>query len=150
MSGITDLFKNPVETTVNSLISGAGDIISRLKADPTKVAEMEEAFKELQLKAVVSTDQLTATLADKVVDMLLREDYGQMPVMKRIVPFVELEEFNTSAIDMGAVGNKPLSDEYYDINRFSFTDAYADFLTNILEKPDYPEFKYHFPVVLPE
>jgi len=93
--------------------------------------------------------RLTATLADKVVDLLLREDYGMMPVMKNIVPFVELEEFNTTAIDMGAVGNKPLSDEYYDINNFSFTDAYTDFLTTILEKPDYPEFKYHFPIVLP-
>jgi 6-phosphofructokinase 1 len=93
--------------------------------------------------------RLTATLADKVVDLLLREDYGMMPVMKNIVPFVELEEFNTTAIDMGAVGNKPLPDEYYDINNFSFTDAYTDFLTTILEKPDYPEFKYHFPIVLP-
>ena len=93
--------------------------------------------------------RLTATLADKVVDLLLREEYGMMPVMKNIVPFVELEEFNTTAIDMGSVGNKPLSDEYYDINSFSFTDAYSDFLTNILEKPAYPEFKYDFPVVIP-
>ena len=93
--------------------------------------------------------RLTATLADKVVDLLLREEYGMMPVMKHIVPFVELEEFNTSAIDMGSVGNKPLSDEYYDINSFSFTDAYSDFLSKILEKTDYPEYKYDFPVVIP-
>ena len=93
--------------------------------------------------------RLTATLADKVVDLLLREEYGMMPVMKHIVPFVELEEFNTSAIDMGSVGNKPLSDEYYDINSFSFTDAYTDFLSKILDKPDYPEYKYDFPVVIP-
>ena len=93
--------------------------------------------------------RLTATLADKVVDLLLREDYGMMPVMKNIVPFVELEEFNTTAIDMGKVGNKPLPEEYYDIDKFSFTDAYSDFLTHILEKPETPEFKYHFPIVLP-
>jgi 6-phosphofructokinase 1 len=93
--------------------------------------------------------RLTAALADKVVDLLLREDYGQMPVMKKIVPFVELEEFNTTAIDMGAVGNKPLPDEYYDVNKFSFTDAYRDFLGNILETTAYDEFKYDFPVVIP-
>ncbi|HNY04102.1 MAG TPA: 6-phosphofructokinase [Bacteroidales bacterium] len=93
--------------------------------------------------------RLTSTLADKVVDLLLREEYGQMPVMKKIVPFVELEEFNTASIDMGAVGNKPLSDEYYDINSFSFTDAYRDFLTNILEVPAFDEFRYDFPVVIP-
>lgn len=93
--------------------------------------------------------RLTTTLADKVVDLLLREDYGQMPVMKKIVPFVELEEFNTTSIDMGAVGNKALSDDYYDVNRFSFTDAYTDFLTQILGKPEFLDFKYDFPVVIP-
>lgn len=94
--------------------------------------------------------RLTSTLADKVVDLLLREDYGQMPVMSKIVPFVELEEFNTTSIDMGAVGNKPLSVDYYDVNKFAFTDAYRDFLANILGKPEFDEFKYDFPVVLPE
>ena len=94
--------------------------------------------------------RLTTTLADKVVDLLLREDYGQMPVMKKIVPFVELEEFHTTSIDMGAVGNKPLSDDYYDINKFSFTPAYSDFLTQILIKPEFEEFRYDFPLVLPE
>jgi 6-phosphofructokinase len=93
--------------------------------------------------------KLTATLADKVVDLLLREEYGQMPVMKIITPHVELEEFNTTSIDMGAVGNKPLSDDYYDIGKFSFTPAYNDFLSNILEKPTYDEFRYDFPVVIP-
>jgi 6-phosphofructokinase len=93
--------------------------------------------------------RLTSTLADKVVDLLLREDYGQMPVMKKIVPLVELEEFNTTSIDMGAVGNKPLSADYYDINKFAFTDAYTDFLTNILGKPEYDEFRHDFPVVIP-
>jgi 6-phosphofructokinase 1 len=93
--------------------------------------------------------RLTQTLADKVVDLLLREDYGMMPVMKQMVPFVELEEFNTTAIDMGKVGNKPLSDDYYDINRFAFTDAYSDFLGKVLDKPDYDEFRYDFPVVVP-
>ena len=94
--------------------------------------------------------RLTATLADKVVDLLLREDYGQMPVVKNIVPFMELEEFNTTSIDMGAVGNKPLSQEYYNLDKFSFTDAYQDFLGNILDRPDLEDFRYDFPVVLPE
>lgn len=93
--------------------------------------------------------RLTSALADKVVDLLLREDYGQMPVMKKIVPFVELEEFNTTSIDMGAVGNKPLPAEYYDVNKFSFTEAYHDFLGNILDTPSFDEFKYDFPVVIP-
>jgi 6-phosphofructokinase 1 len=94
--------------------------------------------------------RLTTTLADKVVDLLLREDYGQMPVMNKIVPFAELEEYNTASIDMGAVGNKPLSDDYYDINKFSFTPAYRDFLTHILEHPMEDAFRHEFPIVIPE
>lgn len=93
--------------------------------------------------------RLTATLADKVVDLLLREDYGQMPVITKMVPFVELEEFNTSSVDMGAIGNKPLSDDYYDVSKFTFTPAYYDFLGKVLEKPDLEEFRYDFPVVIP-
>ncbi len=94
--------------------------------------------------------RLTMTLADKVVDLILREDYGQMPVMKEIVPYEHLEEFNTGSIDMGRVGNRSLPDEYYDVNRFQFSDAYVSFLGNILEKPRTIDFMYDFPVVLPE
>lgn len=94
--------------------------------------------------------RLTATLSDKVVDMLLREDYGQMPVMNRIVPYDELEEFNTSSIDMGKIGNKSLPEEYYDVNSFEFSESYVNFLSNILKHPRYEDFKYDFPVVLPE
>jgi 6-phosphofructokinase 1 len=94
--------------------------------------------------------RLTMTLADKVVDLILREDYGQMPVMKKIVPYEHLEEFNTDSIDMGKVGNRSLPEEYYDVNRFQFTDAYTEFLGNILQRPQTIDFMYDFPVVLPE
>ena len=94
--------------------------------------------------------RLTQTLADKVADLLIREEYGMMPVMKNLVPFVELEEFNTSAIDMGKVGNKPLSDDYFDANTFTFTDAYRNFLEIVMEKPEFGDFLYDFPVVIPE
>ena len=94
--------------------------------------------------------RLTTTLADKVVDLLLREEYGQMPTMNKIVPYHELEEFNTSSIDMGAIGNKALSKPYYDINKFQFTDAYTHFLGNVLEHKHYQDFDYDFPVVVPD
>lgn len=94
--------------------------------------------------------RLTQTLADKVADLLIREEFGMMPVMKNLVPYVELEEFNTSAIDMGKVGNKPLSDDYFDANTFSFTDAYKNFLGIVMEKPEFDDFLYDFPVVIPD
>ncbi len=94
--------------------------------------------------------RLTMTLADKVVDLLLREHFGQMPVMEKITSYVELEEFNTTSIDMGDVGNKPLPESYFDINTYTFTEAYKDFLSHILVKPTFPEFNYDFPVVVPD
>jgi len=94
--------------------------------------------------------KLTSTLADKVIDLLLREDYGKMPVINKIVPFPELEEFNTSAIDMGNIGNKPLPEEYYDLNKFAFNNTYNDFLRNIVGERVFPDFKYDFPIVVPE
>jgi 6-phosphofructokinase 1 len=94
--------------------------------------------------------RLTITLADKVADLLLREEYGQMPVMNKIVKHIELEEYNTSTIDMGAIGNRPLQEVYYNADAYTFTPAYEDFLSHILDKPEINEFKYDFPVVLPK
>lgn len=94
--------------------------------------------------------RLTQTLADKVVDLLLTQDYGKMPVMKKIVPYQELEEFNTTAIDMGDIGNQPLPLDYYDLDNFRFSDLYSDFLKNILQRVRYLDFDTDFPVVLPK
>ena len=93
--------------------------------------------------------QLTSTLADKVLDLLLREDYGQMPVMNKIVHSEDLEEYNSTSIDMGSIGNQPLHDIYYDKKKFAFTDAYINFLKNILNEPYLPTFGYDFEKVDP-
>jgi len=66
------------------------------------------------------------------------------------VDYVELEEFNTSSIDMGDIGNKPLPDLYYDAERFRFTPAYDHFLNMVLQRPRYTDFNYDFPVVIPQ
>lgn len=94
--------------------------------------------------------RLTSTLADKVVDLLLREDYGKMPVMRDIVPYCELEEFHTDAIEMGNIGNFPLPELYYNQNDFTFTDQYTDFLKNIIGDPFRMEFSTQFPIVIPQ
>jgi len=93
--------------------------------------------------------RLTAALADKVADLLIREDYGRMPVLNKIVKIGELEEFNTSSIDMGQIGNRQLQNDYYNINEFNFTPAYMDFLSYIMEPLHTIDFNYDFPVVIP-
>ena len=94
--------------------------------------------------------KLTFALADKVLDLLLREDYGQMPVMSKIVPSEELEEYNCSSIDMGSIGNQPLQPIYYDEKKFVFTDAYIDFLKNVLGEPYLPKFGVDFKKINPD
>lgn len=94
--------------------------------------------------------KLTQALADKVMDLLLREDYGKMPVCKTVVPIQELEEYNITAIDMGNVGNKALSQEYFDEQNFFFTNAYFDFIEKIVGKHTFYEFDFDYPVVKPQ
>lgn len=94
--------------------------------------------------------RLTQTLADKIIDLLLREEYGQMPVFNEICSYFDLEEFHCSSIDMGSIGNRSLPKEYFDENTFKFTDAYMDFITRIIGDSRYPEFHYDFPIVIPE
>ncbi|HRS54133.1 MAG TPA: 6-phosphofructokinase [Bacteroidales bacterium] len=93
--------------------------------------------------------RLTSALADKVADLLIREDYGRMAVLTNIVKIGELEEYNTSSIDMGQIGNRSLPEEYYNINEFTFTPAYYDFLSHIMEPLHKIEFNYNFPIVIP-
>ncbi|OFX75642.1 MAG: hypothetical protein A2X12_09705 [Bacteroidetes bacterium GWE2_29_8] len=92
--------------------------------------------------------RLVSSLADKIADILLREKYGRMPVLKKIVDFQELYEFNTTTIDMGSIGNFPLPKDYYDDNNFQFTEKYIDFLSYMLDKPRQAEFLYDFPKVV--
>jgi ATP-dependent phosphofructokinase / diphosphate-dependent phosphofructokinase len=94
--------------------------------------------------------RLTMTLADKVVDLLLRKDYGQMPVLSKVVKFSDLEEFNTTSIDMGQVGNRALPVEYYNADKFQFTNAYFDFIHHIVGSPQFHEFNFNFPKVEPK
>lgn len=94
--------------------------------------------------------RLASALADKVVDLILREDYGNMPIMNSICNFEEVEEYNCGAIDMKCIGNLPLPLEYFDDNTFTFTDSYNDFLSKIIGKPKYQKFEYDFPKIIPE
>jgi len=88
--------------------------------------------------------QLTSALADKVLDLLLRQHYGRMPTVTKISPIEHLEEYNTASIDMGSIGNQPLQPIYFNEKEFVFTDAYIDFLANILGTPYLPTFGYSF------
>jgi hypothetical protein len=70
--------------------------------------------------------------------------------MNRIFPVEQLEEYNTTSIDMGSIGNQPLQPIYFNEKEFVFTDAYINFLSNILGEPYLPTFGYAFEKVNPD
>ena len=46
--------------------------------------------------------------------------------------FPYIEEYNTTAIDMGNIGNLPLPLDYYNPDEFEISEPYYDFLYHIL------------------
>ncbi len=93
--------------------------------------------------------RLVSVLADKVVDLILREDYGRMPVLSKLSTYQELEVYNTDTLDMGNIGNKPLPDIYYLPDEFQFSEQYVDFLSYFIDKPKQIRFDHNFPKVKP-
>lgn len=93
--------------------------------------------------------RFVSVLADKAMDLLLREDFGHMPVLTKMSSYQELEEFNTGVVDMGNIGNQPLPDLYYDKDEFHFNERYMDFLSYMVDKPKTIRFDYNFPKVKP-
>ena len=87
-------------------------------------------------------------LADKMIDLLLREDYGKMPVLEKLSNFREIEEYNTHCIDMGAIQNMSLPSTYYDFENFNFNKKYYDFITNFALDARRELFEYNFPKVV--
>lgn len=89
-------------------------------------------------------------LSDKVLDLLIREDYGKMPVLTNVTTYQEIEEYNCSTIDMGQIENFPLPSYYYNEESFQFSDLYYDFLGHMLERPSERRFCSDFPKVYPQ
>ncbi len=94
--------------------------------------------------------RLTYALADKVADLLIREEYGKMPVMSKICYYDEVEEYNCSTIDMESIGNRSLPLDFFNVNEFTFTPSYNDFLTKIIGEPAIPNFNSIFQKIEPE
>ena len=125
----------------------ASEISAKLKIDAR--AQMTGYYPRSGMCSAYDR-RLTQALADKAVDLLLREEYGQMPVLKKVCSYDELEEYNCSSIDMGKIGNRPLPTEYFDENKFEFTDMYKDFLQHIIGAPEFQNFDANFPKVNPQ
>jgi len=88
--------------------------------------------------------KLTAVLAEKVQDLLVREEYGKMPAVQSVKTGLKMDIRNTKAIDIGDVETFPLPLDYYDEAAFNFSDSYLDFLSAITGKDINEPFDYAF------
>ena len=62
MSIITDLFSTGAKASIGAVLDGANKIITDFKADPTKVAEANEALAELKINAELKSQELSNNL----------------------------------------------------------------------------------------
>lgn len=60
--GIKDLFKGSAEGLISGVTNGAANIISKLKADPTKVLEYEKELEELRVNSTLKAEELANNL----------------------------------------------------------------------------------------
>lgn len=62
--GIKDLFQNGFKGTVSGVLDGASNIISKLKADPTKVIEVERDLETLRVNTEVKMKELDVRIEE--------------------------------------------------------------------------------------
>lgn len=60
--GIKDIFSGGVKSAVSGVLDGASGIISKLKADPTKVVEVERDLETLRVNAELKITELANDL----------------------------------------------------------------------------------------
>lgn len=94
--------------------------------------------------------RLCGLLADKMTDLLLREDFGNMIVLNKLSTYQEIEEYNTGTVSLNQISLKAVPDYYYDAENFHFNERYWDFISYFVERPKGIYFNYNFPKVQPK
>jgi len=62
--GVKDLFKSSAEGIIGGLTNGAANIISKIKADPTKVLEYEKELEELKVNSSLKAEEMANSLEE--------------------------------------------------------------------------------------
>ena len=78
--GLLDIFKGGMQGTVAGVLEGASSIISKFKADPTKVVEIEADLEKLKAETKVKMAQVEFQMAEieakelETVNQTMREE----------------------------------------------------------------------------
>ncbi|HBX52278.1 MAG: hypothetical protein A2275_10180 [Bacteroidetes bacterium RIFOXYA12_FULL_35_11] len=94
--------------------------------------------------------RLCGLFADKMIDVLLREDYGTLIVVSKLSTYQEIEEYNMGTIPLSTLEPFNVPAQYYDQENFHFNEKYFDFISYYAERPKGIYFNYNFPKVLPK
>lgn len=93
--------------------------------------------------------RLCGLLADKMIDLLLREDFGKMIVLNKLSTYQEIEEYNTATIPLKECERISVPDYYYETDIFHFNEKFYDYMSYFVERPKGIYFNYNFPKVYP-
>ena len=78
-------------------------------------------------------EKLASALGQRVLKMVLNEEFGKMPVLTKIVKYRELEAYNTKTIELADLTNKSFPYEsYYDEDNFTVNKHYTSFIEKMI------------------
>lgn len=94
--------------------------------------------------------RLCGLFADKMTDLLLREDFGKIIVLNKLSTYQEIEEYNTGTVNLTDLDVQTVPEYYYDYDNFHFNERYFDFISYFVDRPKGIFFNYNFPKVIPK
>lgn len=74
--GLKDFFKGSAEGLINGVTNGAANIISKLKADPTKVFEAETELEKLKITTSLELEKISVQMEQEVTKQIEAEQKG--------------------------------------------------------------------------
>jgi len=74
--GLKDFFKGSAEGLISGVTNGAANIISKLKADPTKVFEAETELEKLKITTSLELEKISVQMEQEVTKQIEAEQKG--------------------------------------------------------------------------
>jgi len=74
--GLKDFFKGSAEGLISGVTNGAANIISKLKADPTKVFEAETELEKLKINTSLELEKISVQMEQELTKQIEAEQKG--------------------------------------------------------------------------
>ncbi len=95
--------------------------------------------------------QLATALGQRVLKMILNEKYGYMPTMKRVVPYREVEAYNSKIIPLTNIENYDLPhNAFYNTSSYNVNEDYINFIDKMINKEPFLPKRIEYEKIKPE